>query len=87
MLVNRLFVVRLRMQSRYIIRMDQALEQDLWEWIRIICDTGMTSGIYYIVLEFHYVLNSNTTLFNLDDVDASTKFNHCITIIYYAGKN
>ena len=46
----------------------------------------ITSDIHYIVSELYYISKSNSTLFIMNDVDMSTKFNHCTFIIYYAGK-
>ena len=46
----------------------------------------MISGMHYITSEPHHILKTNTTLYRLDDVDMSTKFNNCTIIFYYTDK-
>ena len=47
----------------------------------------MICSMDYIVSEIHEIILSNRTLFNLNGVDMSQKFNHCTVIIYHAGKD
>ena len=44
--------------------------------IEMIC---MIDDIYKILIE-------NRSMFNMNDVDLKTKFNHCTVLLYYAGK-
>ena len=46
-----------------------------------------TYSMDYIASVIHEILISNIILFNLNGVDKSQKFNHCIVIIYYAGED
>ena len=46
----------------------------------------MTRHMRYTVCEIHNILVSNRYVFQLDEADMSTVFNHWTLIVYYAGK-
>ena len=47
---------------------------------------SLSGEMIYMIEDLHKNLTDNLTLFNLDGVDLTTKFNHCTVLIYYAGE-
>ena len=44
-----------------------------------------TPSLHIITRELHSLINSNVKFFNLESVNTSLKFNHCLILIHYAG--
>ena len=47
---------------------------------------SLSTEMICMIDDIHQLLIENRSLFNMNDVDLNTKFNHCTVLLYYTGK-